>query len=399
MILATLGVPETFGVVLLASAVSGTIAAFATRRGLAVPVVVVELFAGILIGPHVLGLDLDSIVRFFADLGVGLLFFFAGYEIDPHVVRGEPLRLATLGWAVSLLIAYSIAALLVKAGIVLSVVFTGSALATTAVGMLIPMLTDTGDLRSRFGTHVLAIGAVGEFGPIMLVTLVLSADSTAHEAKLLAIFVGGAALAGIAVGLLLRRAERAIEVTAEHSSQVAIRWLMVFAFALALFANELGLDLVIGSFVAGLLTRRFAGGELPAVIQSKLNAIAYGIFIPFFFVVSGMNLDVSAVFSSLHDLAKLFTFFVLFFVVRAVPVALLYRREFERTDRLALALMSATQLSMVIPITALARASGHMFPSTQAALVGGAALTALFFPTLALRLRGRSETLPAIESA
>ena len=106
------------------------------------PVVVVELVIGVVIGPHVLGLKVDEFITFFSDLGLGLLFFFAGYEIDIQRIRGAPLRLGLLGWALSLALAYTIGGVLAAAGIVLSLLYTGSALVTTAIGMLIPILSE-----------------------------------------------------------------------------------------------------------------------------------------------------------------------------------------------------------------------------------------------------------------
>jgi Kef-type K+ transport system membrane component KefB len=178
------------------------------------------------------------------------------------------------------------------------------------------------------------------------------------------------------------------ERTLESSSQLVIRWILVLVFALALLAFELGLDLLLGGFAAGVITRQvLKARELPA-FDSKLTAVAFGVFVPFFFVVSGMSLDVSALFSSVSSVLKMLLFFVLFFVVRGTPVLLLYRGLLDARDRLALAFLTSTQLPLVLAITALATASGHMRPSTAAALVGAAALSTLVFPIVGLRMRG-----------
>ena len=154
------------------------------------PVVVLEVVFGILIGPDVLGFaEPDEFLNFFSNLGLGMLFFFAGYEIDFERIRGHPLRLAVLGWVLSLVLAYSLGGLLTLTGLVLSLLFTGSALATTAIGTLIPVLSDAGELRTRFGTYLLAAGAVGEFGPILLITLVFSTKGAATNAVILVAFV------------------------------------------------------------------------------------------------------------------------------------------------------------------------------------------------------------------
>lgn len=248
--------PGTFLAIVAVSALAGTVAAVAAGRGLIVPVVVLELLLGIVLGPWVLGLHVTELVGFFSDLGLGLLFFFAGYEIDIRRIAGRPLKLALAGWAMSLALAYAIGGILAAAGIVLSLLYTGSALATTAIGTLIPVLSDTGDLRTRFGSFLLAAGAVGEFGPILLLTLILSSESTVHNALILIAFIGLAV--GVAV-LAVRSSERTmplLERTLESSSQLAVRWIIVLVFALAMLAFELGLDLLLGGFAAGVIIRQ-----------------------------------------------------------------------------------------------------------------------------------------------
>ena len=176
---------ESFLAVVVAAALAAFVAGLVSTR-LPLPVVVLEIMLGIVIGPDVLGLaDPDAFLDFFSNLGLGMLFFFAGYEIDFERIRGSPLRLGVLGWLLSLVLAYSLGGLLTLTGLVLSLLFTGSALATTAIGTLIPVLSDAGELRTRFGTYLLAAGAVGEFGPILLITLVFSTKGAATNALIL----------------------------------------------------------------------------------------------------------------------------------------------------------------------------------------------------------------------
>ncbi len=391
--------PGTFFAIIAASALAGTVTAIAGDRGVLVPVVVVELLLGVMLGPQALGLHVNQFITFFSDLGLGLLFFFAGYEIDMHRIMGKPLRLALLGWVLSLALAYTIGGVLAALGIVLSLLYTGSALATTAIGTLIPILSDAGELRTRFGTYLLGAGAVGEFGPILLLTLILSAQSTVHNGLILLAFVGLAV--GVAV-FAVRSSERTVplfEQTLESSSQLAVRWILVLVFALALLAFELGLDLLLGGFAAGIITRQLLRTrELPA-FDSKLTAVAFGVFVPFFFIVSGMNLDIDALFASVSGVLKMVLFFLLFLVVRGAPALLLYRDVLDARARAALALMCSTQLPLVLAITTLAVETGHMRSSTAAALVGAAVLSTLIFPILGLRLRGDLAAAEATEEA
>lgn len=162
-----------------------------------------------------------------------------------------------------------------------------------------------------------------------------------------------------------------LERTIEKSSQLAVRRIVVLVFALALLASKLGLDLLLGGFAAGLITRQVMQKSEVPLFDSKLTAVAFGVFVPFFFVVSGMQLDVQALFASPSGVLKLVVFFVLFLVVRGTPAMLLYRSVLPiREDRQARALFSATQLPLVVAITTLAVSEGHMRPSTAAALVG-----------------------------
>ena len=386
----------SFLAIVITAAIAGTLAAVAGGRNIFIPVVVIELGLGIVIGPQVLGLaEVNAFTKFFADLGLGMLFFFAGYEIDIARIRGDPLRLGVLGWFLSLAIAYGLGGVLAALGVVLSLVFVGSALATTAIGTLLPVLSDTGELGTPFGTYLLAAGAVGEFGPILLVTLVLSTQSPVHNALILVAFVALAVVVAIAAVRSSHRTLPLFERTIEKSSQLAVRWIVVLVFALALLASKLGLDLLLGGFAAGLIARQvMQKSEVPA-FDSKLTAVAFGVFVPFFFVVSGMRLDVNALFAGPSGVLKLALFFVLFLVVRGTPAMLLYRSALPRLkDRMALAFFSATQLPLVVAITTLAVDEGHMRPSTAAALVGAGALSTLAGPLHGLHMRRGGAAAP-----
>jgi Kef-type K+ transport system membrane component KefB len=355
---------------------------------LTIPVVVLELLLGIIVGPQVAGIaEVDPTTDFLGNLGLGMLFFFAGYEIDFNRIKGQPMKLAAIGWALSLVLAYGIGGALAAAGVVLSYLYTGSAMATTAIGTLIPILRDAGELRTRFGSYLLAAGAVGEFGPILLVTLILSTTNPLHEAAILVLFVALAVFTGV---LAVRSAWKGwplVERTFETSSQLAVRLAVVLVFGLVALAAELGLDLLLGGFVAGMITRVALRGREVSVFDSKLTAVGYGLLIPFFFVTSGMNFDLDALTSSASGMLKLPLFLALFLVVRGTPALLLYRGALAARERLALAFFSATELPLVVAITTIATETGHMKSSTAAGLVGAAIISALVYPLIGLRLR------------
>ncbi len=390
-----------FVIVVIAALAAVTVAAL--PKWLAPPVVVLELLFGILVGPEVLDIaKTDEFIDFFSNLGLGMLFFFAGYEIDFERIRGAPMKLGAWGWLLSIAIAYGIGGVLAADGIVISFLYVGSAMATTAIGTLIPILRDNGELKTRFGTYLLAAGGVGEFGPILLVTLFLSTDHPIHEAAILIAFV----LLAIAVALIsVRLAWRgwpALERTFEASSQLAVRITVVLVFGLVLLAGKLGLDVLIGGFVAGMIVRLSLKGHELKVFESKLTAVGFGFFVPFFFVTSGIQFDLAAL-GSAGAIAKLFMFFGLFLVVRGAPALLLYRHALGARDRTALAFFSATELPLVVAITTIAVEVGHMKSSTAAGLVGAAMLSTLVFPFAGLALRkaekARTERREALAAA
>ncbi len=382
-----------FAIVTVAAVAAITVAAVPKR--FAPPVVVIELMLGILIGPEVLGLaHNDDFVEFFSNLGLGMLFFFAGYEIDFQRIKGAPLRLGALGWLLSVVLAYGLGGILAAAGVVVSFLYTGSAMATTAIGTLIPILRDNGELKTRFGTHLLAAGGAGEFGPILLVTLVLSTTNPFREAAILLAFVALALVLALVSVRFAWRGWPALERTFEASSQLAVRITVVLVFGLVLLAGTLGLDILLGGFVAGMITRLALKGQELQIFESKLTAVGFGFFVPFFFVASGIDFDLAAL-GSAEAIAKLFLFLGLFLVVRGVPAMLLYRRVLSARDRMALAFYCATELPLVVAITTIAIDAGKMHSSTAAGLVGAAMLSTLIYPFVGMALRSGADAQPA----
>jgi Kef-type K+ transport system membrane component KefB len=271
-------------------------------------------------------------------------------------------------------------------------------MATTAIGTLIPILKDADELRTRFGSYLLAAGAIGEFGPILLITLILSTTNPVHEALILILFVVLAVVTGVAAVRSAWKGWPLVERAFETSSQLAVRLAVVLVFGLVALAAELGLDLLLGGFVAGMITRVALRGREVSVFDSKLTAVGYGLLIPFFFVTSGMNFDLDALTSSASGMLKLPLFLTLFLVVRGTPALLLYRGALAARERLALAFFSATELPLVVAITTVATETGHMKSSTAAGLVGAAIISALIYPLIGLRLRrGDEPTAGAIE--
>jgi Kef-type K+ transport system membrane component KefB len=376
----------SFFAIVVVAAAAAILVTIVPKR-FAPPVVVLELFLGILIGPEVLHLaHPGDFIEFFSNLGLGMLFFFAGYEIDFQRIKGRPLELGAWGWLLSVALAFGIGGILAELGIIVSFLYTGAAMATTAIGTLIPILRDNGELKTGFGKYLMAAGGLGEFGPILLVTLFFSTESPLHEGGILIAFVALAIAVALLSVRLAWRGWPALEKTFEASSQLAVRVTVVLVFGLVLLASNLGLDVLLGGFVAGLITRMALKGHELAIFESKLTAVGFGFFVPFFFVTSGIDFDLAAL-GSATAVGKLAMFFLLFLVVRGVPALLLYRNQLDLRNRAALAFYCATELPLVVAITTIAIDAGKMRSSTAAGLVGAAMLSTLVFPFVAMALR------------
>jgi Kef-type K+ transport system membrane component KefB len=383
--------PETLSTIALIAAVATVAPLISEATGRKVPSVVLELLAGILIGPQVLGLATETAtIAALSGFGLSFLFFMAGYEIEFKEIRGRPLDLAVIGWFVSLALALAVAAILLVTGFTLSELLIALALTTTALGTLLPMLSDADALHTRFGSFILAIGGAGEFLPIVAIALFLSNDNPFESTLLLVAFV---LLAAAAVAMAIRPTPpRVVELlgrTLDTSSQLPIRIAVLLIALLVWVASELGLDILLGAFVAGLVVRLANQGEQAHVIEQKLSSVAFGVFVPIFFVVSGMSFDLDALTSDPVTILLVPLFLALFLVVRGIPVFLLYRRDLTRHQRLPMALLSATALPLVVAITEIGLETGRMKPDNAAALVGAAMLSVLIFPFVAFALRRR----------
>jgi Kef-type K+ transport system membrane component KefB len=383
-------------VIVFVAALAPLVAELPTR--LRAPVVVAEIVFGILIGPEVLDFAQPAgLVPFMSNLGLIFLFFLAGLEVDLPRVRGRPLRLGGWGWAFSAALAIAIAAALKEAGFVVDGLLVGIALCTTAIGTLMPILRDAGELDTPFGPFVLAAGAAGEFGPLLLMSVFLTTDEAPLEVILLLIgfLLVSLAAAGIALRARPPHVITTIERTMRTSAQLALRLSLAALFGLAYLAYRLGFDVILGAFAAGLVVGLVTKGEEAEELRLKFEGIGFGFLIPIFFVVTGMNFDLDALFSSVSAVLRLPLFLALFLVVRGLPALLFYRGTLSAQDRTPLALYSATALPLVVAVTTIGVETDRMSTENAAALVGAAMTSVLVFPLVALTLRRRSRALPA----
>ncbi|MFF0743036.1 cation:proton antiporter [Streptomyces sp. NPDC004111] len=391
-------------ILIMAIAVLAPLLAYALGRWLPVPLVIFEILLGILIGPDVLGwAHRDDVIDVLSQLGLAMLIFLAGYEIEFGKVRGDTLKRSVWSWLIALGLGLGLGTLLTHLGDDGGFhhgVFIGTALTSTALGTVLPVLRDSGELGGRFGTVMMAFGSIGEFGPIIAMALLLSGRSAWQSTALLAAF---AVLTAAAVLWAMRPKppwfSRIIARTLHTSGQFAVR-LVVLLLALMLGASQaLGLDVLLGAFAAGLITRLVLGGAAPessGEILEKVEAMGFGFLVPVFFVVTGVEFDLRSLLDGGRALLLLPVFLALFVLVRGLPVYVLAPRDLGRRDRTALMLFSSTALPLIVAITTIGLDDKVLAASEAAALVGAGMVSVLVFPLLALKCRAGAGPMPKL---
>ena len=359
-------------------------------RWVRVPVVVFELVLGILVGPAVLGWAVPSeFVDTLSEFGLAMLFFVAGTEIEFGAFRGRLGRRASLGWLISLAAGVAAGFLLApgEAAIVI-----GVALCSTALGTLLPMLRDAGEMRTPFGQAVAAIGAVGEFGPLIAISIFLGGREPGLSTVILGIF---AAVAALAIWLAFRLPRGAmhsfVSATLHTSGQFAIRVVFLILAALVALSIVLDLDLLLGAFTAGIIWRlimRDASEHDREAVESKIEGVAFGFLVPVFFIYTGVTFDLQALLDDPVLFLLLPLGLVALFVIRGLPSMLSAPEGSTRRDRLSIALMGATGLPIIVAVTAIGVDEGILTSWQHAVLVATGMLSVLLFPLLGMTLRG-----------
>jgi Kef-type K+ transport system membrane component KefB len=372
------------------AAVLAPIIAEWTRKYLPVPEVVIQIILGIVIGPFVLNIARsNSIITALSDFGLTFLMFLAGTELDLAVLRqGHPGR-AAASWGVSVVIALGFGALLHGTGLVLDSVVVALCLTTTALGTLLPIVRDAGVLRTPLGPSMLSVGAIGEFGPIVAVAVLLTNRDARLTFVLLVLFV---AIAVVAALLAVQvRPPGFVALMRRHldsTSQLPVRICVLLVILLVYLAIKLSLDVLLGAFAAGVVVRLFIKGEDSQPVESKLEAIGFGFLIPIFFIESGINFDLGSLIHRPHVLLLVPMFTAIFLVTRGLPTWAFFRGAISKVEARSLALLSAAGLPIIVVITTLGVDEHRMKPENAAALVAAGILSVLIYPLIGLRWLG-----------
>ncbi len=383
---------------LLIVAAAGFAAPFAL--GLAprvrLPAVVLEIVIGILIGPAVLGwVEIDEPVEVIALIGLAFLLFLAGLEIDLGALRGRLLRSASLGFALSLGLALLAGLALDLAGVADEPLLIAVILASTSLGVIIPVLADQREIATPFGQLVLAAASIADFASVLLLTLLFSGEPSGIGSKLVLIGLFVAVIAAVAVAISsterLRPVSAALLRLQDTSAQIRVRGAFVLLIGMVALAEQLGLELILGAFAAGAILNHLDMDEAMThpELKAKLAAVGYGVFIPIFFVASGVSFDLEALFSSGSAIAAIPAFLAALLVARGLP-ALLYRAQLPIERVVAAGLLQATSLPFIVAATAIGRDLGMIDAATSAGFIAAGLVSVLLFPLIALGLLRRS---------
>jgi Kef-type K+ transport system membrane component KefB len=372
--------------------------------GLRLPSIVLEIVAGIVVGPSGLGwVEVDQAVDVVATLGLAFLLFLGGLEIDFDRLRGRLLRLAAFGYAVSFVLAVAVALLLKAAGLIETPLLVAIILCATSLGVIIPVLKDSGQVSTMFGQLVLAAGSIADFAAIILLTLFFSGEGGVGSTVIL---ITGLVLLAAVIFVAARGAERSKRISADllrlqnTTAQIRVRGAMVLLVGFAAAAQELGLEVILGTFIAGSLLALVDRDEAMnhPDFRPKLNAIGFGVFIPVFFVTTGVRFDLDALFASTSAVIMVPIFLAALVVVRGLP-AIMYRGFLPREQIPVVALLQATSLPFIVAGTAIGLDLGLLDQSESAALIAAGLLSVIIFPLAGLTLlrRHRPAGEPAAE--
>jgi Kef-type K+ transport system membrane component KefB len=364
------------------------------------PGVVVLIVAGIALGPSGLGLvAVDLPIQILALLGLAFLLFLAGLEIEVHELRGRRLRLAIVAFAVSFGLALLVAGGLAAVGVITAPLLVAVIVVGTSLGVVIPVLKDAGEIDGSLGQLVIAAASVADFGAILLLSILFARDAGDPASTVILLGLFGALAAAFAVAIVRTersgRIEPILRDLQDSTAQIRVRGALVLLIALVAAAEALGLEVILGAFIAGaVLTVVDADRAMThPVFRQKLEAIGFGVFIPVFFVATGLRFDLGALLASPAGLALVPVFVVVLLVVRGVP-AIAFRGDAD-PDRVAAAGLLQATLLPIAP-TQIGLELGLLSPEAGAALITAGLVSVMVFPILALTLLRRSPSiLPA----
>jgi Kef-type K+ transport system membrane component KefB len=366
---------------------------------LRLPAIVLEIVLGIVIGPSVLGwVTPDQPVSILALVGLAFLLFLSGLEFDVTRLPVRILKLTGVGFALSFAIAIILGLGLKAGGFVKSPLFVAIVLVSTSLGVIVPVLKDSDNISSSFGQLVIAGASSAEFGAIILLSLFFSGKSSTSTAGTL-ILLGVFGLVVVVVGVAIAGVEHSISLSGvlrrlqDTTAQIRVRAAFVLLVGFTALADQVGLATILGAFAAGALLSLIDRDKTMTHPQFrlKLEAAGFGVFIPVFFVTSGVRFDLNALFASASTVARVPLFLVAIYLARGLP-AIVYVRLLGRSRAVVAGVLQATTLTFTVAATQIGLQLGAITQATAAGLVAAGLLSVVISPALGLALLRREES-------
>jgi Kef-type K+ transport system membrane component KefB len=355
-----------------------------------IPSIVVEILFGILIGPQLLGwAHVDEPVRVLSTLGLAFLLLLSGLEIEFNRLRGRVLGLTSAAFVASFALAVVVGFVLHAGGLVRSPLLIAIVLSATSLGVILPILKDAGQLDTPFGQVVVAAASIAEVVPIVLLSLLFSDHGSGVGAQL--VLLVAFLLFVVTIALVIFGLEQSRRISSvllglqETTAEIRVRGAFALLMLFSALATKFGLEAILGAFLAGATLKLVDRDErmTHTLFHTKLQAVGFGVFVPFFFISTGMTLDVRSL-GQWVILARVPVFLVALLIVRALP-ALIYRPLAQRpTQLVAAGLFQATSLSIPVVAGSIGVSLDLITPSNYAALVAAGLLSVVAFPLLAL---------------
>jgi Kef-type K+ transport system membrane component KefB len=386
-----IGIPAFDGLIIVVAVAFAAPFALGLFPSVRLPSIVLEIIAGIVIGPSILGwVEVDQSIEVIALIGLAFLLFLAGLEIEFPKLRGQVLSLTLVGFVISFAIAIVVALLLKAGGLIETPLLVAIILCATSLGVLIPVLKDAGQISSTFGQLVIAAGTIADFGAVILLSVFFSGEGGIGATLLL---IGALVLLAGAIFFAVRGAERSSIIRADllrlqdTTAQIRIRGAFVLLIGFAATAAQLGLETILGAFMAGAILSLLDRDQAMTHpdFRGKLEAVGFGVFIPVFFVTSGIRFDLDALLASASNVIMVPIFLAALVLVRGLP-ALTYRRLLDARRTAIAGLLQATSLPFIVAAVAIGEELGLVSAAEGAALVGAGLLSVLLFPVTGLAL-------------
>jgi len=403
-----LGHQDPFLSLLIITALAAVVPLISSRfRLVQLPIVVGEIIAGVIIGRSGFNLvEPSETLAFLAEFGFTYLMFLSGLEVDFDMIWGASSEAPSSRWwqrplpaaFMVLLFTFTLGLLsslgLSHMGLVQNPLLMGLILSTTSLGIVVPVLKERALLGSRYGQALLLAALLADFVTLFLLTVVIAAMSHGLTLDLLLVLV-----LVVVFALVVRLGKRFVhnsfwrQALAEISSataQIHVRGAFALMVAWVVLAQALGVEVILGAFLAGAMVSLLATEGEESPLREKLDAIGYGFFIPIFFISVGINLDLGILLASPRSIVLVVLLVVLAYGVKLIP-ALVYRAQFSWRETLAGGFLLSSRLSLIIAAAAIALDIGAISKEVNAAIILVAVITCTLSPFFFNRLYPHKE--------